>query len=107
GAFPVALTLLVVPGILRLHVDDGWSQNFRPDHPIVRDVRWFEKESVGVYQFDVMLTREDGRAWTEPDLLRSAEAFQKDMATVPAVTASLSLPDLVRDRAWELGDPAA
>jgi uncharacterized protein len=107
GAFPVALTLLVVPGILRLHIDDGWSQNFRPDHPIVRDVRWFEKESVGVYQLDVMLTREDGRAWTEPDLLRSAAALQEKVEQTPGVTASLSLADLVRDRAWELGDPAA
>jgi predicted RND superfamily exporter protein len=107
GAFPVALTLVVVPGILRLRIDDGWSQNFRPDHPVVRDVRWLERESVGVYQFDVLLTRRDGRAWTEPDLLRSVEAFQRAVAAVPAVTASLSLPDLVRDRAWELGDPDA
>jgi hypothetical protein len=107
GAFPVVLTLLVVPGIVRLHVDDGWSQNFRPTHPIVQDVRWFEKESVGVYQFDVMLTRNDGRAWTEPAALRSVEAFQQAVDRTPGVTASLALPDLVRDRAWELGDPGA
>jgi hypothetical protein len=107
GAFPVVLTLLVVPGIVRLHVDDGWSQNFRPNHPIVKDVRWFEKESVGVYQFDVMLTRNDGHAWTEPGALRSVEAFQQAVDRTPGVTASLALPDLVRDRAWELGDPGA
>jgi predicted RND superfamily exporter protein len=107
GAFPVALTLLVVPGVLRLRIDDGWSQNFRPTHPIVKDVHWFEKESVGVYQFDVMLSRNDGRAWTEPGLLRSVEAFQRDVDRTPGVTASLSLPDLVRDRAWEMGDPNA
>ena len=105
GAVPVALTLLVIPGILRLRIDDGWTHNFRPDHPIVQDVRWFEKESVGVYQFDVMLTRTDGRAWTEPALLRSLAAFQADVAAAPGVTASLALPDLVRDRAWELDDP--
>jgi len=107
GAFPVALTILLLPGILRLRIDDGWSQNFRPDHPIVQDVHWFEKESVGVYQFDVLLTREDGRAWTEPGLLRSLAAFQREVDGTPGVTASLSLPDLVRDRAWELGDPGA
>ncbi|HET9209995.1 MAG TPA: MMPL family transporter [Thermoanaerobaculia bacterium] len=107
GAVPVALTLLVVPGILRLRIDDGWTQNFRPDHPIVKDVHWFERESVGVYQFDVMLTRRDGRPWTEPDLLRSAAALQEEVERTPGVTASLSLADLVRDRAWELGDPAA
>jgi len=107
GAFPVALTLLVVPGILRLRVDDGWTQNFRPDHPIVQDVHWFERESVGVYQFDVMLTRRDGRAWTEPDLLRAIANLQSEVVKTPGVTASLSLADLVRDRAWELGDPAA
>ena len=61
GALPAPL-----PGISRLRIDDGWTRNFRPDHPIVQDVRWFEKESVGVYQFDLMLTRKDGRAWTEP-----------------------------------------
>jgi hypothetical protein len=107
GAFPVVLTLLVVPGVLRLRIDDGWSQNFRPTHPIVKDVHWFEKESVGVYQFDVMLTRNDGRAWTEPGPLQAVEAFQKDVDRTPGVTASLALPDLVRDRAWEMGDPAA
>lgn len=107
GAVPVVLTLLVVPGILRLRIEDGWTQNFRPSHPIVRDVRWFEKESVGVYQFDVMLTRTDGRSWTEPGLLRSLAKFQQEIEAAPEVTASLSLADLVRDRAWELGDPAA
>ncbi len=105
GAFPVALTILLLPGIPRLRIDDGWSQNFRPDHPIVQDVHWFEKESVGVYQFDVMLTREDGRAWTEPGLLHSLAAFQREVDGTPGVTASLSLSDLVRDRAWEMGIP--
>ncbi|MFL6196717.1 MAG: efflux RND transporter permease subunit [Thermoanaerobaculia bacterium] len=107
GAVPVLLSLLIVPGIARLRIEDGWTQNFRPDHPIVQDVRWFEKESVGVYQFDVLLTRADGRAWTEPDLLRSLAAFQARVEAAKEVTASLSLSDLVRDRAWELGDPAA
>jgi uncharacterized protein len=107
GAVPVVLTLLVVPGVLRLRIDDGWTHNFRPDHPIVQDVRWFEKESVGVYQFDVMLTRTDGRSWTEPALLQSLAAFQADVEAAPGVTVSLSLSDLVRDRAWELGDPKA
>jgi uncharacterized protein len=107
GAVPVVLTLLVVPGVLRLRIDDGWTHNFRPDHPIVQDVRWFEKESVGVYQFDVMLTRTDGRSWTEPALLHSLAAFQSDAEAAPGVTVSLALPDLVRDRAWELGDPKA
>jgi predicted RND superfamily exporter protein len=107
GAFPVVLTLLLVPGVLRLRIDDGWSQNFRPDHPIVKDVHWFEKESVGVYQFDVMLTRGDGRSWTEPGSLHSIADFQRDVEGTPGVTASLSLSDLVRDRAWEMGDPGA
>ncbi len=105
GVVPVVLTLLIVPGALRLRIDDGWTQNFRPSHPVVQDVRWFEKESVGVYQFDVMLTRADGRPWTEPALLRSLAALQTEIAAAAGVTASLSLSDLVRDRAWELGDP--
>lgn len=105
GVVPVVLTLLIVPGALRLRIDDGWTQNFRPNHPVVQDVRWFEKESVGVYQFDVLLTRTDGRPWTEPALLRSLAALQAEVAASPGVTASLSLSDLVRDRAWELGDP--
>ena len=107
GAVPVALSLLLLPGIARLEIDDGWTRNFRPDHPIVRDVRWFEKESVGVYQFDLMLTRKDGRAWTDPRSLRELERFQAFAEASPEITASLALPDLVRDRAWELGDPAA
>lgn len=106
-AVPVALSLLLIPGIFRLKIDDGWTRNFRPDHPIVQDVRWFEKESVGIYQFDLMLTRKDGRAWTEPALLASLATLQNGADTAPEITASLSLADLVRDRAWELGDPDA
>jgi predicted RND superfamily exporter protein len=107
GVVPVVLTLLAVPGIFRLRIDDGWTHNFRPEHPIVQDVRWFEKESIGVYQFDVMLTRRDVRSWTEPQILRSLAAFQASVEAMPEVTASLSLSDLVRDRAWELGNPGA
>ncbi len=106
-AFPIGLSLLLIPGILRLDIADGWTRNFRPDHPLVQDVRWFEKESVGLYQFDLMLTRRDGRAWTDPELLRGLSRLQQEVAAAPAVTASISVADLVRDRAWELGDPAA
>lgn len=101
-AVPVVLSLLLIPGIVRLRVDDGWTRNFRPDHPIVQDVRWFEKESVGLYQFDLVLERKDGRPWTQPELLAQLEAVQKEVRAIPDVTASLSIVDLVRDRAWEL-----
>lgn len=107
GAVPVLLSLVLLPGIARLQIDDGWTRNFRPDHPIVRDVRWFEGESVGVYQFDLMLTRKDGGAWTGPRELRALERLQALVEAAPEITASLALPDLVRDRAWELGAPAA
>ncbi|HVR95739.1 MAG TPA: MMPL family transporter [Thermoanaerobaculia bacterium] len=103
----VVLSLVLIPGILRLRVDDGWTRNFRPDHPIVQDVRWFEKESVGLYQLDLMLERGDGRRWTEPAELAALEKVQREIDSLPEVTASVSLPDLLRDRAWELGDPAA
>jgi predicted RND superfamily exporter protein len=106
-AVPVVLSLLLIPGIARLRIDDGWTRNFRPDHPIVKDVHWFEKESVGLYQFDLMLQRKDGRSWTEPALLADLAKLEAEVRAVPDVTASLSLVDLVRDRAWEVGDPAA
>lgn len=105
-AVPVVLSLLLIPGIARLRVEDSWTRNFRPDHPIVQDVRWFEKESVGLYQFDLMLERRDGRAWTEPDLLAVLEAAQDEVRAIPDVTSSLSIVDLVRDRAWELAGAA-
>ncbi len=105
--FPIALSLLLLPGILRLHIADGWTRNFRPGHPIVQDVHWFEKESVGLYQFDLMLSRRDGRAWSEPELLAALSRLQREVAATPSVTASISIADLLRDRAWELGDPAA
>jgi predicted RND superfamily exporter protein len=101
------LSLALISGLLRLRVDDGWTRNFRPDHPIVQNVRWFEKESVGLYQLDLMLERGDGRRWTEPAELAALERVQREIDARPEVTASVSLPDLLRDRAWELGDPAA
>ena len=106
-AVPIGLSLLLLPGILRLHIADGWTRNFRPGHPIVQDVHWFEKESVGLYQFDLMLSRRDGRAWSEPELLVALSRLQREVAATPSVTASISIVDLLRDRAWELGDPIA
>ncbi|HXU33144.1 MAG TPA: hypothetical protein VN851_21465 [Thermoanaerobaculia bacterium] len=106
-AFPLGLSLLLLPGLLRLHIGDGWTHNFRPDHPVVEDVHWFEKESVGIYQFDLMLTRRDSRSWSEPQLLAALSRLQREVAATPSVTASISIVDLVLDRAWELGDPAA
>ena len=105
-AIPIFVSLLLIPGIFRLRIDDGWTRNFRPDHRVVQDVRWFERESVGLYQYDLMLERRDARPWTEPALLASLEKLQAEVRAIPDVTASLSLVDLVRDRAWELGDPA-
>jgi uncharacterized protein len=98
----IALSALLIPGILRLRVDDGWTRNFPSDHPIVQDVRWFEKESVGLYQLDLMLERRDGRRWTEPGELAAVARLQRELDARPELTASLSLADLVRDRAWEL-----
>ncbi len=105
-AVPILLSLALIPGLARLRIDDGWTRNFRPDDPIVQDVHWFEKESVGLYQFDLVLERRDGRPWTEPALLAGLEKLQGEMRSSPDVTSSLSLVDLVRDRAWELGGPA-
>lgn len=102
----VGLSVVLIPGILRLRIDDGWTRNFRASHPIVEDVRWFEKESVGLYQLDLVLERRDGRRWTEPAELVALERMQREIDELPEVTASLSLPDLLRDRAWELGAPA-
>ncbi len=93
-ALPIGLSLLLLPGILRLRIDDGWTRNFRPDHPVVQDVHWFEKESVGIYQFDLMLTRRDARPWSEPKLLAELSRLQREVAATPSVTASISIVDL-------------
>jgi predicted RND superfamily exporter protein len=103
GLLPIALSLLVIPGIVRLQIDDGWTRNFSPDHPIVQDERWFRGESTGLYQFDLLLERSDNRSWTSPDQLRALDRMQAEIERLPVVTASVSLADLVRDRAWELG----
>jgi predicted RND superfamily exporter protein len=100
---PAALTLLLLPGVFRLRIDDGWTRNFRPDHPIVQDDRWFRRESTGLYQFDLLLERADARRWTEPGELRALDRLQAKIDALPVVSASFSLADLVRDRAWELG----
>ncbi len=107
GGLAGLLSLALIPGIWRLEVDDGWTRNFRPQHRIVQDARWFQRESVGLYQFDVLLERTDSRRWNDPALLRRLERLQEKLAREPLVTAAVSLVDLVRDRAWELGDPAA
>lgn len=101
---PVALvvTVLLVPGVFQLVVDDGWTRNFRAEHEIVRDVAWFQEASVGIYLFDLALERTDGRSWTEPALLAELDDLVVEVETIPGVTAAAGLADLVQDRAWEL-----
>lgn len=98
----VLLSIILLPGILRLRIDDGWTRNFSPDHPIVQDVAWYQGESTGLYRLDVLLERRDGRPWSEPEpLARLAELGSRAEALAEIGTA-FSLADLVRDRAWEL-----
>lgn len=98
----VAATVLLVPGALLLAVDDGWTRNFRAEQKLVQDVAWFQDASVGIYLFDVMAERTDGRSWTEPALLAQLDRLVREVETLSGVTAAAGLPDLVRDRAWEL-----
>jgi uncharacterized protein len=107
GAVPVVLSALAIPGLFRLQIDDGWTRNFRPDHPVVADERWFRAESVGLHPFDVLLARTDGRRWSEPALLAALARLTARIEGLPVAKATISLADLVRDRAWELGDPGA
>ncbi|MEM7483465.1 MAG: MMPL family transporter [Acidobacteriota bacterium] len=99
---PIALSLVILPGILRLRIDDGWTRNFDPEHPVVRQVNWFQEESVGLYRYDLLLERLDGRPWTEPELLLQLARFGDRAASTPRVPFVYSLADLVQDRAWEL-----
>ncbi len=127
---PIVLTLAAVPGFFLLHVDDGWSRNFDPEHRIVRDLGWFERESAGLFRFDLALAARGKSAWPagtrdflsgqgaklqesrnlrwdDPELLSSLAQLQGLIEGWPGVTTTLSVVDLIRDRAWELGDPAA
>ncbi len=105
-ALPLALSVLALPGLLRLRVDDGWTRNFAPGHPIVADVRWFEGESVGLYQMDLELASRDGLSFLAPERLQALARLEQAMAALPEVRASIGLVDLLRDRRWELGVPA-
>ena len=65
-AVPVVLSLLLLPGLFRLHIADGWTRNFRPDHPIGPG-RPLVREGVG----GTLPVRPDARAgdggsWTAP-----------------------------------------
>ncbi len=103
----LAVSLVVIPGIWGLHIDDGWTRNFSPDHPIVQDVDWFQEESVGIYSFDVVLRQREADSWAAPAELRALDELAARLAASPRTTAVISLADLVRDRAWELGNLAS
>ena len=93
-AFAAGLVLiaLAIPGILRLRVQDSWTDNFAPTAPLVRAERDFNAAFWGSYRFDVVLEAAPG-FFATPAGAAVMEDFRRAVAAAPHVTGVLTYLD--------------
>jgi uncharacterized protein len=99
---PWLVTAAALPGCWWLRIDDGWSHNFPPTHPVVLDAQWYQRVSVGLHRFDVVLTQPADRAWTDSDALARLERLCATLRTQSGVAEVLSMVDLLAERRREV-----
>lgn len=82
-ALGTGLVLLMVPGILRLSVQDSWIDNFQRSSAIARAHRTFNDQFWGAYQLDVVLSSPEEQFFRRPQGVKLIEKIVGVAATAP------------------------
>jgi predicted RND superfamily exporter protein len=100
-AFGVAL-VLALAGMPRFEVDTNVLHYFRPQHPIRSSLERLEEEGVGVIGADLVLDLGRSPVSTRQDLA-AIEALARRLRSLPGVLGVLSVSELWRSTAIQLG----
>jgi predicted RND superfamily exporter protein len=105
----LGMTVLAVALIPRITVDTDYLTFFAPTSPVRRDFAAVSRLLVGAVPIYVTLDGGAEGAFREPANLRALAALQARIDALPAVSATLSVVDMIRllNRAVERDDPAA
>ncbi len=107
----IAWTLVTVGALAalpRIVVDTDYLTYFKASSQVRRDFAAVNERLIGPVPLYVTLHGRDEGAFREPANLRALEALEHELATLPGVSAAVSMVDPVRllNRAIERGDPA-
>ena len=104
AAATLVLLTAVVPGLLRLRVEDSWLDNFDPRSPLVTAAKRFDAEFWGIYRFDVVCTGPAGWSWT-PAAAALLEDLRRWADKAPHVGGMVSVLPALEAGAEARSDP--
>ena len=102
----VLATLLCLPVLGKLYTETDIYRFFRDDHAINVSTRTVEAKLSGAMPLDVVFVAPARDDLTDPNRLRYIEAFQAYADSLPEVTYSISMVDLVKEMHWAFQDEA-
>ena len=94
-----ALLACLAGGVLLgsgLRVDALLIDDFKPDDPILRDLRWIEDAGYGLFQVNIFIIEGD-QPGHSPEMLRWTEELESFVSSDPIVIGSTALPAFVRE----------
>ena len=105
----VALLVLSLAGMSRIHVSTGFASNFMPRSQVRTDFESINEKLGGVSSFYVVLEADQDGAFTRPENLAVLRDLQEWLEAQPEIGGTASLADgvMLLNRAFQGNDPAA
>ncbi|HPM76869.1 MAG TPA: MMPL family transporter, partial [bacterium] len=103
-----ACTVAALIGLPFLRVETNLIEYFKADSEVRQSYNFLEKNVSGANAFEFFIEGNGPDSVIEPAVLRAIEATQRELETIPFVTVTQSLADLVKmmNRAMHGGDEA-
>jgi len=99
--------LLGVPGLLApMPLETKGLDYLDPDLPVVRDIRKFSREVLGLTHGEVWIHTPEFEV-LDPQTLSALDLFATELESDPAVGSVVGLPQVLRLRRWAAGKPEA
>ncbi|RMH22251.1 MAG: hypothetical protein D6698_01455 [Gammaproteobacteria bacterium] len=104
----VALSLLMVAGSMKLHVDSSWMSDFRNDSEVAVSNNLLNRQFNGTIFLNVVIESDQKGALKSPAILRTIETLQTEVEKLPYVGKTLSIVDFIKsaNKTLHEGDPA-
>ncbi len=89
------LSLISLPGFSRISNNTDLVRFLRTDAPLYRDTMFIDRALNGVYPFDFMLSRNDGRPLTSVQDVEKISRFEQSLDRQAGIGSVISLVDLI------------
>lgn len=92
----VVIFLAAIAGISQLKITGNLTADFSESNPMVKQLRFFERELGGVIPLDVVISSEESGGVLEHDILVAADAFQMGLDSIDGVSRAFSMVDVMK-----------